>query len=422
MTTTAQRNKHVQWLQDITAIPTGAGREHRVIAWIDRWLARRPDLVCRRDRYGNMDIRIKGRRSQKPLYFTAHLDHPAFVVTEVDDDGRTLKLEFRGGVNAAYFKDGRIKVHPKLPKGAASQDRPQTLKGKIIKHWKGDRFDEVCVRLARRTDIVQVDDLATWDLPKQRIAHGLLHTPACDDLAAAAAALSAMDILRKRKNIGDVRLLLTRAEEVGFVGTILACEGGKIPKGAKLITLENSRSFPESPIGGGPIVRVGDRISVFHHGLLFAVSEVATGLEQKSINKKKRDKKEQVDTQKSKSESAPDFVWQRKLMPGGACEATAFQAYGYEAICVCLPLGNYHNMGDTTAVFAGTNIKPAKAALECISIADFHNMIELLLTCGASFTRSDKGRGVDGAGAILDKMHKIKAARGDILTERASSL
>jgi len=79
-------------------------------------------------------------------------------------------------------------------------------------------------------------------------------------------------------------------------------------------------------------------------------------------------------------------------------------------------------MGDTTAVLAGTNKKPAKAALECISIADYHNMIELLLTCGMTFTQSDKGRGADGAGAILDKMHKIKAERGDILTEQASSL
>ena len=37
-------------------------------------------------------------------------------------------------------------------------------------------------------------------------------------------------------------------------------------------------------------------------------------------------------------------------MPGGACEATAFSAYGYESTCLCLPLGNYHNMHDIDVV------------------------------------------------------------------------
>ncbi|MCZ7620442.1 MAG: hypothetical protein M5U32_19820 [Myxococcota bacterium] len=33
-------------------------------------------------------------------------------------------------------------------------------------------------------------------------------------------------------------------------------------------------------------------------------------------------------------------------MDGGACEATAYQLYGYRCAAMCLPLGNYHNMGD----------------------------------------------------------------------------
>ena len=31
-------------------------------------------------------------------------------------------------------------------------------------------------------------------------------------------------------------------------------------------------------------------------------------------------------------------------MPGGTCEATVYDAYGYTAAAVCIPLGNYHNM------------------------------------------------------------------------------
>src|SRR5690606_36956692 len=73
----------------------------------------------------------------------------------------------------------------------------------------------------------------------------------------------------------DVRLLFTRAEEIGFVGAIAACKHNTIPAGARLIALENSRAFPDSPIGGGPIVRVGDRISVFTPVLTAAIAKRA---------------------------------------------------------------------------------------------------------------------------------------------------
>ena len=63
--------------------------------------------------------------------------------------------------------------------------------------------------------------------------------------------------------LAHVALLFTRSEEIGFIGAIGAAREGTVPKGARLVCLENSRSFPhDSPIGAGPIVRVGDRLSV----------------------------------------------------------------------------------------------------------------------------------------------------------------
>jgi hypothetical protein len=43
---------------------------------------------------------------------------------------------------------------------------------------------------------------------------------------------------------------------------------------------------------------------------------------------------------------------------GGTCEATAFSTYGYRSTCLCLPLGNYHNMIDIDQVVAGQ--RPAR--------------------------------------------------------------
>ena len=71
-----------------------------------------------------------------------------------------------------------------------------------------------------------------------------------------------LDLTKNRKTAAGVGALFTRAEEVGFIGTLAACADASVPAGTRLLCLENSRSFPESPIGNGPILRVGDRLAV----------------------------------------------------------------------------------------------------------------------------------------------------------------
>jgi endoglucanase len=104
-------------------------------------------------------------------------------------------------------------------------------------------------------------------------------------------------------------------------------------------------------------VRVGDRASVFTPSLTNAITMLMTEHEKR----------------------APGFTWQRKLMPGGTCEATAFSAWGYQATCLCLPLGNYHNMVEIDAVQAGK--RPARMGAEQIALADFHGLVEMLVVC-----------------------------------------
>ena len=188
---------------------------------------------------------------------------------------------------------------------------------------------------------------------------GRLYAPACDDLAGVAAALSALDVLRRGSVGPPAGVLLTRAEEVGFLGAIAACKLGTIPTGARLVCLENSRSFSESPIGAGPILRVGDKASVFSPGLTNRLGLMLAAYKQRR----------------------PRFKAQRRLMPGGTCEATAFAAYGHEATCLCLPLGNYHNMVDIDGVVAGK--RPARVGPEIIAIADYHGLVELLFHFGS---------------------------------------
>lgn len=376
------RARHLRWLLDLTQIPTAAGREFRVVAWLRRWLEARPGLEATTDTVGNIHVAIRGRasvaagRGARPVYFTAHLDHPAFVVERVIAPG-VVELSFRGGVMEDYFRDAGITLHD-------SRDAriPGKLTGKLGEARRPDGspspFAHYLAELARDADTVAPGDVATWDLPAATIEDGLVHTHACDDLAALAAALSAFDELLARDLGGDVRLLLTRAEEVGFIGAIAACRPARdqrlMPMHARVIALENSRSFADSPIGGGPIVRVGDRVSVFSPQLTDAIAKRAEEIAGAPSTV----------TASQKNAALPTWHWQRKLMAGGACEASVFCEAGYESTCVCLPLGNYHNMADLANVQAGTNTSPARVGREFISAHDYHALVDLLIACGVS--------------------------------------
>jgi len=349
-------------LLEITSLPTAAGREDRVLAWIEKWVAaRKARLVLSRDRFGNLTIARHDflqacARGVKPVMITAHLDHPAFVVTAVQARGKSveLALEFRGGVNDPYFKGAALEVF--------DADTNKSFDATIVSlDAKTDPatkpFKTVVAKLAKPAAAKHIvaGSIARWRFPRAEVKKGLAHTHACDDLAALAAALVAFDAISRDARCAHVALLFTRSEEIGFIGAIGAARGGTVPRGARLVCLENSRSFPhDSPIGAGPIVRVGDRLSVFTPELTNRIGDIAA----------------------AHAKDSPSFRFQRKLMPGGACEATAFASFGLASTCVCLPLGNYHNMQDIDGVAAGK--AKARVGREFISVDDFHWLVELL--------------------------------------------
>ncbi|MEQ9205914.1 MAG: hypothetical protein RLN78_00955 [Phycisphaerales bacterium] len=386
---TDRRDNHINWLKQLTAIPTAAGHEHRVIAWITNWLNERPDLTSKTDPHGNIEIRIDNNpKTNNPIYFTAHLDHPAFVVDEILSKAE-LVLQFRGGVRDDYFPDAKIRIH--TPTDSDPNEYTLATISEEVKPESEDPNNKPPYKryhaVLETPRPIDLSSIATWDLPDPEIieddqGNQILYTNACDDLAALAAALAALDELRHLHSPSDTRLLLTRAEEVGFIGAIGACRDAFMPKDSRIIALENSRAFPDSPIHAGPIVRVGDRISVFSPDLTGAVAKVAETIAGGPATPKA-----------SQNESdLPKWKWQRKLMAGGACEASVFCAYGYTATCVCLPLGNYHNMANLTEAQAGTHEQthgtPPRVGREHIGIDDYQGMIDLLIACGTSLPQT----------------------------------
>ena len=101
-------------------------------------------------------------------------------------------------------------------------------------------------------------------------------------------------------------------------------------------------------------------------------------------------------------------------MAGGACEASVFCIYGLNATCLCLPLGNYHNMAHLAELQAGTYDKaklgPARAAREFISVSDFHSMNDLLVALSLRLPPTD---------AFVGRVEKLYADKGFVLREFA---
>lgn len=352
-----------RWLVDLTHLPTTSGREDRVVEWVTRWVQRRDDLRLRNDRAGNLLITIKGRKRHAPVIATAHMDHPGWVVEAVD--GRSVTARFMGGVMPPYFEGAPVVIFT---------ESGSEVRGAVESY--GDKVGTIHMSKAG----VSVGDIGRWWFDKRSLGvkQGVLRAPACDDLAGVAASLVALDRARKQPRLNHFGVLLTRAEEEGLLGAIAACELGTIPEGARLLSIETSRSFPDSPIGGGPVIRVGDRSSVFDAVLTNQLTD---------------------------SVRSAGVVHQRKLMAGGTCEATAFGAYGQRATGLCLPLGNYHNMVDIDGVASGT----ADGVLgpEEISLADFDGLVDLMLVAASDLD--------DSASALRDRLRANYDERKDLL-------
>jgi endoglucanase len=311
--------------------PSAPYREGAVIEWIRSFAAARPELTLRADPSGNLELRRRGvRASRAPLVLAAHMDHPGFRALRCTRSraGFAIDALFLGGVRPEFFPGARARFFVPDADGGLSGDVGD-VSARVVSVRPDRASGELRARLTARA-AVPAGAFGTWDLPPfRRNARrpDLLATRAADDLAGVTAILAlfdALDAIDPRRRV-DVRACFTRAEEVGFLGAIAVARGRRLPRDARIVAIEASRASPHAPQGGGPILRVGDRISLFDDGLTRWIARVGAALA---------------------GPTGRRFPWQRRLMDGGACESTAYQLYGYRCAAMCLPLGHYHNMSD----------------------------------------------------------------------------
>ncbi len=350
-----------EWLtvaEGLLSLPTIPLVEDLPAAHVAAFVEARPGLSADRDAAGNVLVRYQsdGADVERPLVLVAHLDHPGFAIDDVTGD--ETALTFRGGLGLTcavvgapvdFFVPGRVD-----PVG----------RGELVEAaGEGGRLASARAQVVAGEAVV--GGFAMWGFPGYSVDDGHIVGRVCDDLLGAAVVLSALDELSRRNPEGlAVWGLFTRAEEIGFLGTLEAIRLGTVPQTANVLSLECSKALADAPQGSGVIVRVGDRASIFDPEL----SEALAGAARQCAG------------------ADPGFRWQRKLMDGGTCEATPFCAAGYRASGLALPLGNYHNALDDPT--AGPGVGP-----EHVAVDDYLAGVALLveLACSPSLLETPVG-------------------------------
>jgi endoglucanase len=318
-------------LREVVSLTTAPFCESAVQDYVRGW-ASAEGITFKQDGHGNILLTYpgKGRQSGKPWVLQAHMDHPGF--TFVKRRGRQAQAWFRGGVLPEFFPGARMRFFP-------SGGDPVGGTVRSARRDKESGFLRCAVELDTPVGLSE-GTLGMWDLPAWNRKGARLGLRVADDLAGVAAVLLTLARLKHQGATRKCHGLLTRAEEVGFIGAISAAKSKTIDPSWPVLGIECSKEQPSAKLGNGAVVRVGDRSTIFDPALTAHLRETARDL-------------------------AP-LPFSESLMPGGSTESTGLALLGHRTCAVCLPLGNYHNMG------------PKGIAPEQIHLGDLEALLALL--------------------------------------------
>jgi len=314
--------------RQLVSLPTAPYHEQAVRAFVEQH-CRSLGLRTERDAAGNVLVRYQYGARRAPLLFVAHMDHPGFEALGPNH------ARFLGSVPQEMFRRGaRVRFH--------------TAKGIVHARIRRRLGDNRCVELSGG-ERLRRGDFGGWELPTFRCAGGRMYGVGFDDVLGVAAVVAALTAVVKHRVRTRLWGLFTRAEEVGLTGAVEAARRGRISTEALVLSFETSKERPWARIADGPVIRVGDRMSVFDPAATWFLEETARRCGLRA---------------------------QRCLMDGGICEATAFAAYGYRVGGLCVALGNYHNIGGGQ-----------RPAAEVVSVSDFAGWVALAVEAARAWPR-----------------------------------
>ena len=292
--------------------PMAPYREHLVRQTLVEYLQSHGVAHCL-DPIGNIVVGVDSQQAYEArirtpdagaiLFFVAHMDHPGFHGLKWKRPNLLSAKWFGGGptqklVGATVWvsDDHGCVSGGKIQSAKLSKTKTRIESLEIqLKGLESDRPETLFGGLGFKKPI--------WKVGKK------FFTKAADDLVGA---FMITQLARKYQGSPRFLGLLTRAEEVGFVGAIGHMELNWWTKAARPwlgVSLETSRTLPGALIGAGPVVRQGDRTSLFDPAAVQWLWELAN------------------QTLKLK---------QKRVMDGGSCEATVMTAWGWRALGLSL--------------------------------------------------------------------------------------
>ncbi|MCC6276461.1 MAG: M20/M25/M40 family metallo-hydrolase [Oligoflexia bacterium] len=301
-------NSTVKTLTAIFNEPTAPFREFFVLNTIEKIL-RQNHIPYFKDSLGQIIAGVthaRQLRNRGKIVLMAHTDHPGFHLIKRQNLGFWT----------AQWHGGRPPKSEKAFVRIFDPDRP---------HWstraqiaKINKKHVLTLKLLEKSSKLNNRCFGAFDYPGAKINSNLVTTRAADDLSGVVIIL---EVLKALKNRGSHQIVgvFTRAEEVGFRGAIHLFNKIKFHRDSWVLSLEASRQLPGARPGKGCVIRLGDKRSLYDSEIIRQLDQCA-----KSISKK-------------------NFKFQRRLMDGGTCEATAARAFGLKAAGLAVPLKNYHN-------------------------------------------------------------------------------
>ena len=334
--------------------PTAPYAEDAQVDVVRAFVAARAGFSLEEDAHANLVVtwrgaRAAGARARPVLAYSAHLDHPGFLYAGTAK-GRHRAV-FHGGVPERYFAGAPVRffdVDTRAPLATATVARVERVP------LAGDSGgDELVATLRGFRGTARAGMFGAWDLAPGELRGRRLHARVCDDLLGAAAILCTLDRLARARHPAPAIGVFTRAEETGFVGCQGLLRDATLGADVALVGLECSPRRATAKVGQGPVIRVGDRQSVFDPAITHHLQEAAETLRARH----------------------PAFRVQRALMDGGSCESTAYNLWGVRAGALCLALGNYHNCGPD-----------GRIAPEFVDWDDFEGLVVLMTEAATSWS------------------------------------
>jgi len=338
----SRKDTILSYCQQLLETPTAPYQEQWMVGVLHKILDGIPGVSYELDSWGNTSVYLRKDLLDEgvpPIVFVTHLDHPGFVFPD-SQKGKLIEGFFEGRVFDEYFAGSKVRLF--------RHEHDKGVVGKVSEFTDRQGEDDHRHITIELDEEIENPVLGMWDVPAFTSDEEFITGRACDDLCGVGATLVALsELIQIQAQLTQpIIMIYSRAEETGFCGSLCLIDEQILPKNAKIVSVEISGETDFARLGDGAILRVGDKAGLFNH-------EVVNCFWDGLLSQ---------DTENS-------LKVYRALMDRGTCEATAFRALGFEALGICAPVRNYHNM----------NFESQLIDAEAVSTSDLCNLTGLIV-------------------------------------------